>query len=107
MAIRGVAREQLSVYSEYNITGLPLTFTAGARYVGKRPVDNLNQWNVGSVILFDAGARYETQLANRSLTLRFNIDNLSDEAYWVTSPLGFDLIQGAPRTVKIGAQLDF
>ena len=35
--IQGVAREQLKLYGEYRVNGIPLTLSAGARYVGKRP----------------------------------------------------------------------
>lgn len=105
--IRGTAREQASVYGEYRVTGLPLTLTAGTRYVGKRPVDDNGRWQVGSVTLFDAGARYETKWGNNPVTLRLNIDNLADKAYWITWPAQTTLIQGAPRTIKIGAQVYF
>jgi iron complex outermembrane recepter protein len=105
--IQGVARTQLSNYVEYRVAGLPLTLSGGARYVGKRPLDANNQWNVGSVSLFDAGARYETELAGYPTTLRLNIDNLADKAYWVTAPESSSVQQGAPRTIKLGMQVDF
>lgn len=105
--IQGVAREQASVYGEYRVAGLPLTLSAGARYVGKRPVDAENQWHVGSVALFDAGARYETRWGNNPVTLRLSIDNLTDKAYWITQSESNSLQQGAPRTIKVGAQIHF
>lgn len=105
--IHGVAREQASVYGEYRVAGLPLTLSAGARHIGKRPLDASNQWQVGAVSLLDAGMRLETQVASWPLTLRLNVDNLADKAYWVTQAASSYLIQGAPRTVKLGAQFDF
>lgn len=105
--IRGVARQQASVYSEYRAAGLPLTFTAGARYYGKRPVDAFGQWQAGTIALLDVGARYETRLAGNGLTLRFNIDNLADKAYWAMRAGGATMMQGAPRTAKLSAQLHF
>ncbi|KQB59135.1 MULTISPECIES: TonB-dependent siderophore receptor [Betaproteobacteria] len=105
--IQGVAREQTSVYGEYSVAGLPLTLTAGARYVGKRPVDADNQWHVGSVTLLDAGARYETKWGNKPVSLRLSIDNLTNKAYWVTQSESSNLQQGAPRTIKVGAQIEF
>ena len=103
----GVARQQASLYGEYRMPGLPLTLTAGARYVGKRPVDRDNRWYHGDVTLFDMGARYETKLAGRNLTLRLNVDNLTDEAYWVSRPGAAFLNQGSPLTIKLGAQFEF
>lgn len=105
--IRGVARQQASFYGEYRVAGMPLTFTAGARYFGKRPVDAVGQWHAGSVALLDAGARYETQLGGKGVTLRFNVDNLTDKAYWAMRAGRGTLMQGAPRTAKLSAQMQF
>lgn len=106
-AVQGVAREQLSLYGEYSVAGLPLTLSAGTRYVGKRPVDQLDEFHVDSVALFDAGARYETELGGKTTIFRLNVDNIADKAYWITTPLSRSLQQGAPRTVKLGAQINF
>ncbi len=105
--IQGVARQQLSNYVEYRVAGLPLTLTGGVRYIGKRPLDADNQWHVGSVTLLDAGVRYVTELAGHPVTLRLNVDNLADKAYWVTAPESSYVQQGAPRTFKLGMQMDF
>ena len=104
--LRGVAREQASLYGEYRMPGLPLTFTAGARYAGKRPLDLDNRFYTGDVTLFDIGARYETEVAGKKLNLRLNVDNLTDEAYWVTVEYSF-LYQGMPRTIKLGVELEY
>lgn len=105
--IQGVARQQASLYGEHRVAGLPLTLSAGVRYIGKRPIDAANQWHVDAVTLVDVGARYETELAGKPLILRINVDNLADKAYWVTQASSSYLIQGAPLTVKLGAQIDF
>lgn len=105
--VPGLARQQLAGYTEYRFSGLPLTLTAGARYVGKQPLDPENRWRVSAVTLLDVGARYEARIGRLPLTLRLNIENLADKAYWVTQSEGNTLMQGAPRTVKLGAQIDF
>ena len=105
--VQGVARQQASLYAEYSLPNLPLTITAGTRYVGERPLDYLNRWDVGSVTLFDLGARFETEVGGKALTLRLNIDNLTDEAYWVTTAETGYLNQGEPRIIKLGAKIDF
>lgn len=105
--IRGVARHQTSVYSEYRVNGLPLTLSVGARHYGKRPVDALGQWQVGAIALLDIGARYETQLFSKGLTIRVNVDNLADKAYWAMRAGGATMMQGAPRTAKFSAQFHF
>ena len=105
--IQGVARERLSLYGEYRMPSFPLTLTAGARYVGKRPVGSSSQFHVGNVTLFDIGTRYETKVAGKGLTLRLNVDNLADEAYWITGAGFSNLFQGPPRTIKLGIELEY
>ena len=105
--IVGAAREQLSLYGEYRTPDLPLTLTAGARYVGKRPFDSNNRFYANDVTLFDIGARYEMEVADKGLTLRLNVDNLADEAYWITITDDGRLQQGSPRTIKLSIELEF
>ena len=82
--------------------------TAGARYVGKRPVDTNSRFYLDDVTLFDMGARYETKVAGKRLTLRLNVDNLTDEAYWHTRGVRANwLQQGMPRTFKFGAEVEW
>lgn len=105
--IQGVADKQFRLYSEYQMPNTQLTFTGGAQYTSSVPLDTANQWHVGSVTLFDLGARYEIDLNKQLLTLRLNVENLTDKAYWLTSAGSSGIAQGAPRTIKLGAQLDF
>jgi iron complex outermembrane receptor protein len=105
--IQGVARKQFATYAEYKLPSLPLTFSAGARYIGKRPVDTANLWKLDPVTLFDAGARYVTELGGFPVTVRLNIENIADKAYWVSAAASNAIIQGAPRTLKLGTQIDF
>ncbi|WP_417549055.1 TonB-dependent siderophore receptor [Methylophaga sp.] len=105
--IQGVADKQFRLYSEYQLPNTQLTFTGGAQYTSSVPLDVANQWQVGSVTLFDLGARYEIDLNKQLLTLRLNVENLTDKAYWLTSAGSSGIAQGAPRTIKLGAQLDF
>ncbi len=103
--INGVARERFSLYGEYRVPSFPLTLTAGARYRGKLPIHSL--YSVGDVTLFDMGARYEAEVAGQSLTLRLNVDNLTDEAYWTTFSGISNLYSGPPRTIKLGVELEW
>ncbi len=105
--IQGVADKQFRLYSEYQMPNTQLTFTGGAQYTSSVPLDVANQWQVSSVTLFDLGARYEIDLNKQLLTLRLNVENLTDKAYWLTSAGSSSIAQGAPRTIKLGAQLDF
>lgn len=105
--IQGVAREQFKLYGEYRVSDMPLTLTAGAQYVGDRPLDSQGRWEVDAFTLFDAGARYDVKPGGVPVTLRLNVENLTDEAYWLTASGSSYLYQGAPRTIKLGAQIEF
>jgi iron complex outermembrane recepter protein len=52
----------------------------------------------------DVGARYKTQVGTRPVTLRANLENVSDKKYWVVSNY---VTVGAPRTLQLSASVDF
>lgn len=105
--IQGSAEEQYRLYGEYSIVSSGWVITGGTQYIGERSVDTANQWYVDSITLLELGARYETAIKDSELALRLNVENLSDEAYWISRSGSGDLVQGAPRTFVVGAQLDF
>lgn len=57
----------------------------------------------------DVGARFVTLAAGKPLTLRFNVDNVANKRYWASAYQLFnpDLLQGAPRTFKASASIEF
>lgn len=103
--VEGVPRQQFAAYAEYTIPETRWVLTAGAQYYGSRFVDAGNTVSLPSYTLFDAGVRYVTRLGSMRTTLRLNVDNLADKAYWMTS--AGTLLQGAPRSVKLSAQLEY
>jgi len=50
----------------------------------------------------DLGARYETKIYNKPLTLRLNVSNIEDKSYWMNS-----YYVGPPRTIAFSAQMKF
>ncbi|GGP18316.1 TonB-dependent siderophore receptor [Silvimonas iriomotensis] len=103
----GAPRFQASANVEYAVPQIDrLTLLAGAQYVGDRALEADNSNIAPSYTLYDLGARYVTAWNNTKVTLRLNLDNITNEKYWLTS-WGFILNQGEPRTVKASAQFDF
>lgn len=99
----GVASQLAKVYAEYDLNGVPgFAVTGGAYYTGKQYVDEANHYSLPSFTTFDAGARYRLPLADNALTLRANVSNLTNKAYWLS-----DHFLGAPRTLTFSAQLEF
>lgn len=76
--------------------------TSGAYYTGKQYTDEANQHSLPSFTTFDAGARYRLPVADNDVTLRANVSNLANKAYWLNSSY-----LGDPRTLTFSAQLEF
>jgi len=53
----------------------------------------------------DAGLRYETAIFNKPVTFRFNVENVFDERYWLTT--GTFVTVAAPRTFVGSASFKF
>ncbi|WP_347881630.1 TonB-dependent siderophore receptor [Pseudomonas sp. GD03858] len=92
---------------EWDVPGLEgLTLTGNVTSQSKQYISNDNSLSIPGYTLFDAGARFTTQVASRPLTLRANISNLTDKDYWGV-PLTQTLGLGAPRTYELSASVDF
>ena len=104
--VAGTPRQQITAYVEYTVPGTPLVLNAGVQHYGKKPLDAANVVTLPAYTLFDLGARYSTRVGGTPTTLRLNVDNVTDKAYWLAS-YGLQMTQGAPRTVKLSAQFEF
>lgn len=98
-----VASQLAKLYAEYEINALPgVAVTSGAYYTGQQYTDEANQHSLPSFTTFDAGARYRLPVADNDVTLRANVSNLANKAYWLNSSY-----LGDPRTLTFSAQLEF
>ncbi len=52
--------------------------------------------------LLDAGARYQLDVAQHPMTLRLDVNNLTDKAYWLSNES-----LGEPRTVLFSVSTEF
>lgn len=86
-----------------------VTLTGRVTYTGEQWADIANTAKLPSWTRFDAGARFVTAVGDKPLTLRFNVDNIANKRYWASAYSVFapDLLQGAPRTFKASASIDF
>ena len=83
-----VAEEMFKLYAEYNITAIPgLVINGGFSHTGSFYGDwgSYNTDKVDAYTIVDIGARYNLDLVNKEVTLRLNINNVTDEQYWVHS----------------------
>jgi iron complex outermembrane receptor protein len=98
-------RRTFSVFAEHRPAWSPgLALSAGAYYVGARPVNPLNQAYVGGYTRVDFGARYTVKIGAYRPTLQIYVENALDTHYW--SAAGNNLLAvGQPRTIKFSASL--
>ncbi|MGQ0835413.1 MAG: TonB-dependent receptor [Gammaproteobacteria bacterium] len=107
----GVPELQANVNVEWDppvVEGL--TVDARAIYTSDQFADAANTVEVSSWTRLDVGARYGTSIAERPVTYRLRIDNVTDESDWI-SVGGFPgsnyLVLGSPRTFVLSASVDF
>ena len=102
-----VPKIQANLGAEWDTWFVPgLTLNARVIYTSKQYVDQANNLSIPQWTRFDIGARYRTELNDTPVTLRANVENLFDKAYWGSSNSGF-LYLGAPRTLLLSATVDF
>lgn len=90
-----VAKTSAKLRAEYRVPSWQaLSLNSTVSYTGSRYADVANTDRLSSYTLLDAGARYQTQIARRPLTLRVDVLNLADKDYW-----SWGTSLGTPRTV--------
>lgn len=94
-----IAKQNLSLWSTYKV--MPkLTVGGGATYMGKRFVDDGNDYYLPSYWRYDAMARYEV---NKNLSFQLNANNLSNNAVYDASHVGIFANVGAGRSYMLTA----
>nr|WP_263854296.1 TonB-dependent siderophore receptor [Pseudomonas huaxiensis] len=83
-----------------------LTLTGNATAVSKQYISADNSLSIPGYTVYDVGARYVTKVASRPVTLRGEVTNVTNKAYWGV-PLTASLGLGAPRTLALSATVDF
>ena len=107
----GVPKLQSNLNVEWdvpNATGL--TLDARAVYTSKQYTDAANSKEISSWTRLDAGARFNTTVAGKEVTLRGRVENLTNRNYWA-SVGGFPgsnyLVLGSPRNLVFSASVAF
>jgi iron complex outermembrane receptor protein len=76
----------LKLYAEYAPSFVPgLTVTGGIQYADKFAAFTDNRQYLPSVTTFDVGFRYETLVEKTPVITRFNVTNVTNEAYWMST----------------------
>ena len=102
----GVPDYTLNANVEYDLPFVEgATVTGRVTYTGSQYADAANTLKVSDWTTLDLGARYVFLAARNPVTLRFGIDNVTDNSYWASAFGGY-LVQGAPRTFRLSASVD-
>jgi iron complex outermembrane receptor protein len=103
----GVPTFQLNASVDWDVPGLEgVALNARMLRTGGQYADAANNLSLPTWNRFDAGARYKLKLAEKDLTLRVNVENISNKNYWASANGGY-LTQGDPRLVKFSGTIDF
>jgi iron complex outermembrane receptor protein len=107
----GVPDFQANLGAEWDVPGVKgLSLNGRAIYTASQYADAGNTQKVPSWSRLDAGVRYVTNIGKQMVTLRGQIENLTDRSYWASAggyPGAGYLVLGAPRTFVLSASLDF
>lgn len=107
--VSGVPEYLINANVEWDLAFVPgLTLTGRVVHTGKQAANDTNTLELPSWTRVDLGARYVTLVGDKPLTLRFGVDNVANKRYWASAFDAFrpDLLQGAPRTLKLSASID-
>lgn len=105
-----VPRLRAALHAEYSLPLPGLALLGGARYSASKYASQAGNVEVGGYTVFDIGSRYRTRIGGYDTTLRLTVDNVFDKRYWrdVGDYLGDNyLFQGAPRTARLSASVNF
>lgn len=105
----GVPTFQMNASLDWDVPGLDgvalnaRMLRTGGQYANPANTLTLPTWN-----RFDAGARYTFRVEQKDVTLRVNVENLTNKNYWASAyGTSNSLTQGDPRTIKFSGTVDF
>lgn len=104
----GAPRNNIRLGGEWDPSFAPgLTLSARVNRSASQYVDSDNRQSIPGWTTVDIGGRYTMALADgKRLTMRADIRNLADKAYWASS-IGGWLNAGAGRSFSLSATIDF
>ncbi|MCK8655657.1 TonB-dependent siderophore receptor [Pseudomonas umsongensis] len=109
--LQNVAKNSGSLSAVYDlghvIGGDQLRVGAGARYVGERAGNAVNDFDLPSYTVADAFATYNTQLDGQRVKFQLNVKNLFDRTYYTSAASRFFVSMGDSRQVTLSSTLEF
>ncbi|VVO17268.1 TonB-dependent siderophore receptor [Pseudomonas fluorescens] len=109
--LQNVARNTGSLSAVYDfgtiVGGDQLRVGAGARYVGERAGNAVNDFDLPSYTVADAFATYDTKLEGQKVKFQLNVKNLFDRTYYTSAASRFFVSMGDSRQISLSSTLEF
>jgi iron complex outermembrane receptor protein len=110
--VTNLPRLKASVFADYKIAALPgLSLNGLATFENGKTVTADGSVELPSAWQLDAGLSYTQRMAGKATLWRFNIENLTNRAYWREAPTtywgGVYLFPATPRTLRASVTVDF
>ncbi len=101
----GVPERTFNLGLDWDVPGVQ-GFSLNGRVINTSAVyaDAASSLRVDAWTRLDIGARYAMKVADKPVTLRASLENVTDRQYWVVSNY---VTVGAPRTLMMSAAVDF
>lgn len=105
----GVPRFQYNLGADWDVPGIEgAALNARMLRTGGEYVNASNTLSIPAWTRIDLGARYGFKADDQHITLRANVENIANKAYWASASTANNyLTQGEPRTLKFSATVDF
>ena len=111
MRLQNVAKNSGSLSAVYDfgtiVGGDKLRVGAGARYVGERAGDALNDFDLPGYTVADAFATYDTRIEGQKVKFQANVKNLFDRTYYTSAASRTFVSIGDARQVTFSSTLEF
>jgi len=109
--LQNVAKNSGSLSAVYDfgsvIGGDQLRVGAGARYVGERAGNAVNDFDLPSYTVADAFATYDTKVEGQKVKFQLNVKNLFDRTYYTSAASRFFVSMGESRQISLSSTLEF
>lgn len=109
--LQNVAKNTGSLSAVYDfgtiVGGDQLRVGAGARYVGERAGNAVNDFDLPSYTVADAFATYDTKVEGQKVKFQLNVKNLFDRTYYTSAASRFFVSMGDSRQISLSSTLEF
>jgi len=109
--LQNVAKNSGSLSAVYDfgtvIGGDQLRVGAGARYVGERAGNAVNDFDLPGYTVADAFATYDTKVEGQRVKFQLNVKNLFDRTYYTSAASRFFVSMGDSRQISLSSTLEF